>query len=397
MRDAVRRTGLRYLSVFLNEDLPALAGLERLAGSKGKRSRQVGTSLGEVTLRRAYVPGKGCPLDEALGLVEGFTPEAASMLCEAGAMSGSYDRGEASLKKLSGLAVPGRRIQRLVNAVSPSMEAEMADRAQPAFGDGTAVVNSQIDMTGVPMRPEDLEKTKGKDGAPRKKQIKAGVSFRQVRGEDGELNVEKSSIAHAVAFESPEDFGDRMYEWQTERGLHEGVTHVVTSDGAAWIWEQVDRVFPDAVQIVDFYHAGEHLMELCRLLHPGKDETKANELFKKRRAMLKAHGAASLVRYFETHGPESPNAAEIAAKLDYFRTNAKRMRYDVFRKKGYVIGSGAVEGACKSVINQRADLSGQHWHPEGALNVLRIRGMIMDGIHEGYWKRRGMVRRQKVA
>ena len=108
VRDAVRRTGLRYLSVFLNEDLPALAGLERLAGSKGKRSRQVGTSLGEVTLRRAYVPGKGCPLDEALGLVEGFTPEAASMLCEAGAMSGSYDRGEASLKKLSGLAVPGR-------------------------------------------------------------------------------------------------------------------------------------------------------------------------------------------------------------------------------------------------------------------------------------------------
>ena len=70
---------------------------------------------------------------------------------------------------------------------------------------------------------------------------------------------------------------------------------------------------------------------------------------------------------------------------------------EIFRKKGYIIGSGAVEGSCKSVINQRADLAGQRWHPDGALNVLRIRGMVMDGIHEEYWKRRGTIRRRKVA
>ena len=356
------------------------------------------TSLGETTLRRAYVPGKGCPLDEALGLVEDFTPEAASMACFAGAMCGSYDKGESAMLKLSGIEVPGRSIQRLVNAVSPQMEAEGADRGQEAYPqEGTAVVNDQLDMTGVPMRPEDLRETRGVDGDPRKRQIKAGVSFRQVRGSDGSLQVEKSSVAHIVAFEDPGSFGDRMYEWERGRGLRDGMSHVVTADGAKWIWDQVGRVFPDAVQIVDFYHACEHLMELCRLLHPGKDEAEAKALFGKRRAMLKAHGAPSLVRYFEEHGTESPNAAQIEAKLDYFRTNAGRMRYDLFRKKGYVIGSGAVEGACKSVIDQRADLSGQRWHPEGALNVLRIRGMVMDGIHEDFWKRRGMVRRRKTA
>lgn len=73
------------------------------------------------------------------------------------------------------------------------------------------------------------------------------------------------------------------------------------------------------------------------------------------------------------------------------------MRYGEFRRMGYVIGSGAVEGACRSAINQRADLSGQRWHPDGALNVLRIRGMVMDGIHEDYWKRRGTIRRLEVA
>ena len=393
----MRRTGLRFLSDFLNERLPAMVGLERVAGSKGRRSRTVGTSLGDVTLRRAYVPGGGCPLDEALGLVEGFTPEAASMLCVAGSMSESYDKGEGALRKLSGLSVPGRTIQRLVNDVSPQMEAEGADRRHEGFAPDTAVVNTQLDMTGVPMRPEDLAQTRGKDGDPRKKQLKAGVSFRQVRGADGKLAVEKSSVGHLVAFEDKERFGDRLYGWQTGRGLREGVTHVVTADGAAWIWDLADTVFPGAVQIVDFFHAGEHLMELCRLQCPEKDGKAAGELFKMRRRMLKAHGAASLIRHFEEHGPQSPNAAEIDEKLNYFRVNEKRMRYGEFRRKGYVIGSGAVEGACRSVINQRADLSGQRWHPQGALNVLRIRGMVMDGIHEDYWKRRGTVRRPEVA
>ena len=393
----MRRTGLRFLSAFLNERLPAMLGLERVAGSKGRRTRTVGTSLGDVALRRAYVPGRGCPLDEALGLADGFTPEAASMLCVAGSMSESYDKGEGALRKLSGLCVPGRTIQRLVNDVSPQMEAEGADRRHGGFAPDTAVVNTQLDMTGVPMRPEDLAQTRGKDGDPRKKQLKAGVSFRQVRGADGKLAVEKSSVGHLVAFEDKERFGDRLYGWQTGRGLREGVTHVVTADGAVWIWDLVDTAFPEAVQIVDFFHAGEHLMELCRLQCPGKDGNAADELFEMRRRMLKAHGAASLIRYFEEHGPRSPNAAAIDEKLDYFRVNRKRMRYGEFRKKGYVIGSGAVEGACRSVINQRADLSGQRWHPQGALNVLRIRGMVMDGIHEEYWKRRGTVRRPEVA
>ena len=136
-------------------------------------------------------------------------------------------------------------------------------------------------------------------------------------------------IAHIVAFEDPGSFGDRMYGWERGRGLRDGMAHVVTADGATWIWDQVSRVFPGAVQIEE--------------------------------------------------------------KLGYFRTNVGRMRYGEFRKKGYVIGSGAVEGACRSVINQRADLSGQRWHPEGALNVLRIRGMILDGIHDGYWERRGIL------
>ncbi len=391
VRDAVMAEGRRFLETFLNGALPEMLGVARMPGSKGTRSRRVMTSMGEVALQRAYIPGRPCPMDEALGLTEGCTAEAASMMCFASAMSESYDKGEAAMRKLAGFDVAGRTMQRLVNAVSPRMEAVGADQAHEAFPRATAVVNTELDMTGVPMRPEDLAGTKGRDGDPRKKQIKVGVSFRQERDGDGRLGVVKSSIAHTVAYEDADAFGDRLYGWQTRRGLADGCLHVVTADGAPWIWELVSRVFPGAIQIVDMYHANEHLMGLCRLLHQDKDGVKAAELFETRRRMLKAHGAGCVIRYFEEHAQGHPNEAEITAGLNYFRNNIDRMQYGKFRKCGYVVGSGAVEGSCRSLVNQRADLSGQRWHPLGALNILRIRGMIIDGIHEKYWRARGMV------
>ena len=68
---------------------------------------------------------------------------------------------------------------------------------------------------------------------------------------------------------------------------------------------------------------------------------------------------------------------------------AGAMAAGTFRREGLVIGSGEVEGSCRSLVNQRADLSGQRWHPQGTLNVLRIRGMIIDDIHAAYWRKRG--------
>lgn len=390
------REGRRFLEDFLNNALPKMLGLSKVPGARGFRSRKVIASLGEVTLRRAYTPGRVCPMDRALGLECGCTAEAAAMLCFAAAMSESYDKGEAAVRKLAGLDVPGRTIQRLVNVVSVQMKAANADTAQEPFPEGS-VVNTQMDMTGVKVRPEDLEDTKGRDGDPSKKQVKVGGSFRQVRSADGKLHMEKSSIGHLVAFEGPAAFGERMRKWLDGRGLGKCSAHVVTSDGAQWIWDLVETEFPDAVQIVDFYHASEHLMELCRLLHPEEDGAMARKTFDMRRRMLNRNGAGCLIRYFEANGPFSPNATEIYDKLDYFRNNESRMRYGEFKKAGYVIGSGAVEGSCRSLVNQRADLSGQWWHPRGAVNILRIRGMIIDGIHEKYWRSRGLARFKRAA
>lgn len=387
LREALRREGARFLREHYQVRLSRRLGLDRIAGSRGVRTRTILTSQGEMEVRRLYVPGKGCPLDAALGLSGGCTPLAAEMLCHAAAMDESYGKGEVSLGRLAGLQVPGRRLQRLVNGASPQMEAAGADRKpdQPLPGHR---IDSQLDMTGVPVRPEDLVGTPGRDGEPRKKQLKVGVGFRRERGSDGQWRTVRSSLAHLVAWESPEAFGGRMRDWMRSRGLGAADVHTVTADGAPWIWELVRVWFPGAREIVDFYHAAEHLHELCRLARP-RDEAAADALFAVRRRILKAYGVRSLVRYFEALAVDSPAGREILAKLDYFRTNLARMEYGAFRREGLVIGSGEVEGSCRSLVNQRADLSGQRWHPLGALNVLRIRGMIIDDIHAAYWRKRG--------
>ena len=123
VRRAAMAEGRRFLEGFLNDALPKMLGIERVPGSKGARRRRVMTSMGEVALLRAYTPGRPCPMDEAIGLAEGCTAEAASMMCFASAMSESYDKGEAAMRKLAGVEVSGRTMQRLVNAVSPRMEA----------------------------------------------------------------------------------------------------------------------------------------------------------------------------------------------------------------------------------------------------------------------------------
>jgi hypothetical protein len=120
-------------------------------------------------------------------------------------------------------------------------------------------------------------------------------------------------------------------------------------------------------------------------------------MFKLRRRLMRDYGAACVVRYFENLPAQHPAKAQIEDALRYFRTNITRMDYGTFRKFGYFIGSGAMEGTCKSLVNQRTDLAGQRWHPSGSLNVLRCRALVADELHALYWRERASSGNSKTA
>jgi len=179
------------------------------------------------------------------------------------------------------------------------------------------ILNIQADMTGIPMRKEDLVGVHGKNGEPKKRQVKGGIVFRQEANKDGEMQRIPSSTTRVVSFDDVSLFSQTLLNEAVKRGYHEALTVVFTADGAEWIWIMVEDRFKGAVQIVDFYHAAEHLGELCRLAEP--DKQKADALFTIRRRLMRSYGAACVIRYFENLPSDHPKKTEIEGALGYFR------------------------------------------------------------------------------
>ena len=154
-----------------------------------------------------------------------------------------------------------------------------------------------------------------------------------------------------------------------------------------WIWNLADQLFPAATQIVDLYHAREHVHDLAtlatRLLrdsHPGWLAERLAELDAGDIPALLAAGRAP-----EVHRLRWP--ANATRQLGYFEVNAHRMHYAHFRQLGMFVGSGAVEAGCKAVIGQRLKLSGMRWSIPGATAIATLRCQEASGRWEQIWQR----------
>lgn len=390
LRSAALGHVARLLGLFYSHELPTLLGLDVSGDGHGRRTRSTLSSVGPVTYTRAYTAAVGqdgqtlrrFPLDEVLGITEGCTPAMAAMVSWAGASFDSYDQAGEALLRLAGVSVPGRRVQRIVNALAERESTWIATREHEPTSGG--ILNLQVDMTGIRMRPEELVGVKGKDGAPKKCQVKVAAVFKQQTNAKGEIQRIPDSTTRVISFEDVNTFSRMLMNEACRRGYHQADTVVFTSDGAEWIWRMVEARFSKAVQIVDFYHAAEHLAALCDIVEV--DKAKAQVLFNKRRKILLNWGVESLIGFFTKIAVGHPKEAQIKNALGYFISHRDRMKYREFRVKGYFIGSGVIEGSCKCLVNQRTDLGGQRWLKTGSLNVLRIRAAIQDKLHDKYWK-----------
>ncbi len=156
-------------------------------------------------------------------------------------------------------------------------------------------------------------------------------------------------------------------------GHHAAKEVIVLGDGAPWIWNVFGRQFPGAVQILDFYHACEHLGKVGNALY-GTDTDLSRQWQKARQAELKANGVAEVVRQIQAWQPSTKAHQEIRRiEMAYFTDNAERMRYQTYLERGYQIGSGVVEATCKHVVHQRLDQAGMHWRPAAAEAIVTLR------------------------
>ncbi|MGH3282838.1 MAG: ISKra4-like element ISDesp4 family transposase, partial [Trebonia sp.] len=228
---------------------------------------------------------------------------------------------------------------------------------------------------GVPMTATETagRDGKGEDGRARTREVKLGVFFTQDEVDDEGYPVrDQGSSSYIATFEPASVFAGLV----KAEGIRRGADHVrqltIIGDGAAWIWNTVAARFPEATQIVDLYHAREHLHDLARLLEFMLGDRKDNWLAARLEDLDYGDidGICDAARAYRLTGVKKD---QLDTALGYFEHNAPRMRYHWFRSRGLFVGSGAVESGCKAVIGQRLKLSGMRWTLDGASAIATLR------------------------
>jgi hypothetical protein len=221
----------------------------------------------------------------------------------------------------------------------------------------------QIDATGIPVVKKETVGRQGKDGHPaRHRDVKVGCVFTQTTWDaEGYAIRDPDSTTYVAAIETAEEFGKRIYLEAWKRGWSRAAKKVVIGDGAEWIWNIADLQFPGAIQIVDLYHARQHLWDLARKLYLNQ-EAEQRRWMMIHQDMLDKGDVENLVVALRSIDSSNPELAEaIRTTANYFETNTSRMRYPEFRSQHLFVGSGVIEAGCKTVIGSRCKQSSMFW------------------------------------
>jgi hypothetical protein len=229
------------------------------------------------------------------------------------------------------------------------------------------------------------------EGQPaRTREVKLGCVFTQSSwDEQGYPIRDPDSTTYTGAIETAEAFGKRIYLEAWNRGWTRAEKKVVMGDGAEWIWNLAEPYFPGAIQIVDLYHARQHLWELARKLHPNDEVSRKAWIKTYQRKLLDKGKIEKLVASLRAVHSVNPEVADrIRTEADYFERNAERMRYPKFRRQHLFVGSGVIEAGCKTVIGSRLKQSGMFWTLRGANAIIALRCSYLNNRFEDYWDAR---------
>lgn len=410
LRSALHQAGAVALGQLLQCDPPGpeqrqqACSCGHLAPYLELRSRCILTVVGKVELVRPYYLCSHChrgqfPLDAQLDVEhQDLSPGVRRMLSVVGSEA-PFDHGRQQMKLLAGLAVTTKAVERTAEAIGADIAARQQEEMNRArqwdlpipIAPSIPVLYIELDGTGVPMVRAETKARPGKiDGQPaHTREVKLGCVFTQTSwNQQGFAIRDPDSTTYTGAIETAEEFGQRLYAEACHRGWSRARKKVVLGDGAEWIWNLADLHFPGAIQIVDLFHARQHLWDLARLLYPGEDAHQRQWILR-HQPKLDDGKIEKLVGYLcslETSSPEL--TATIRQAAAYFQRNTERMRYPEFRRQHLFVGSGVIEAGCKSVIGSRLKQSGMFWTVRGANAIIALRCCRLSARFEDYWDTR---------
>ena len=365
---------------------------------KGRQSVSVHCIFGSFRLKRDYYYHEGkklghYPADAALGLEGDCTPALARLICLEGADENSYQKAEDHLRQTGGIHVSARQVQRLVQPVGAAAQQWQQRKALAPEPQSKAapVMYASGDATGVPMRKEELEGRAGKqpDGSAKTRMAYVGCVFTQhQRDEQGHPIRDYQSTTYVSSFDNIEAFGPQLRQEAIRRGLARAQQVVLLIDGANGLENMGRLCFPNAIQIVDFYHALEHAGCVLVALLGSKEHPDYRKRLGRWAKQLLKDGVEKLITQARRECKGRSCAEAVEKELGYFVHNVLRMQYGTFRSQGFFIGSGVVEAGCKTIIGARCKQSGMFWSRPGAENILALRCIGHSRRLDQFWKER---------
>ena len=378
--------------------LPCPCGGEaRLAG---RRPKTFTTALGLLTLERAWYHCDQChsgfsPRDRALGMEDtGLSPAALRMLGIAAART-SFAGASALLRELAGLAVSSKTVERHAEALGREVARDECHVIDPEPCEARTLYLG-LDGTGVPARKGEVEDRAGKqpDASAKTREAKLAVVWSaDTTDKKGHPVRDPGSTTYNAAIETiatrdtdpePAPFAKRIRREAQRRGFATAPRRVVLGDGAPWIWNFTDEHFPDAVQIVDLFHAKGHLFEVAKAIYgPGSEV--GEQWAKKRREELDEGRVDDVIGALRSHAESCEQARK---DVEYFSTNRARMNYPTFRAMGLCVATGVVEGGCKHIVGTRLKRGGMRWTVAGANAIIALRCAVESNRFDDFWERR---------
>jgi hypothetical protein len=369
------------------------------------RTKPVLTMVGTVTIARPYYLCADChtgqfPADVELDIENTeFSPGVRRMNALVG-QEAPFDHGREQMKLLAGLEVTAKTVERTAEAIGSDIVRGEQHQIQRPFqwdlpivvGKPIPILYVQMDGTGVPVVKKETVGRQGKvEGQPaHTREAKLGCVFTQTTWDEKGYPIrDPESTTYTGAIETAEDFGKRIYLEAWNRGWSRAAKKVVMGDGAEWIWNLAEPYFPGAVQIVDLYHARQHLWGIARRLHPNDDANQRAWMKIHQKRLLDKGKIETLVDSLRSIRSGNPELLKtIRTEAEYFARNAERMQYPRFRRQHLFVGSGVIEAGCKTVIGARLKRSGMFWTVQGANAILALRCCHLNGRFEDYWESR---------
>lgn len=386
-RECLQLVGNEVIKLQLSQIEPTYpdAVLECRCGHPAKYTRRRSTTLhtlmGKVKIQRAYYLCPSCrqgsyPLDQKLGLRPNQLSAELSRLAAMTGVELPFASGRDLFEALTQVSISDQSMAKATR--------EMGERTEQAETEAIHLSNQPDELLkrGREEKPPlrlygAIDATKvhiRDDEGHRWRDLKIGAFYEAAgkppKTSDGEWSIQAKNIHYFADICPSKQFSPLLWAYGVSH--HAQLAHelIFVCDGADWIWNIIEERFPNAIQILDWFHASEHLAPVAQAVF--SDPHEASAWIEQMKSLMWRGKIESILLALDQLGQTHSNDI-IRITANYFERNQERMRYATFRQEGYQIGSGTIESAAKQIGLMRMKVPGAIWNENSARQVAKAR------------------------